>query len=160
MERFEQQGNFGVTDGTRTHDDWNHNPGLYQLSYGHRRDQQHDLLAEQKQDYSDVFISLPSTFFTSSKCFLTRVRDRCATSPSHAANDPRATRCNITRATTPLKPKLHHPRLRAPRRRLRAVAPALARTHQCRPSIAWGPTALDANRARPAPRDTTPTRDA
>ena len=25
----------GVTDGTRTHDDRNHNPGLYQLSYGH-----------------------------------------------------------------------------------------------------------------------------
>ena len=26
---------FGVADGTRTHDDRNHNPGLYQLSYGH-----------------------------------------------------------------------------------------------------------------------------
>ncbi len=26
---------FGVDDGTRTHDDWNHNPGLYQLSYTH-----------------------------------------------------------------------------------------------------------------------------
>ena len=25
----------GVADGTRTHDGWNHNPGLYQLSYGH-----------------------------------------------------------------------------------------------------------------------------
>jgi hypothetical protein len=25
----------GVADGTRTHDDRNHNPGLYQLSYGH-----------------------------------------------------------------------------------------------------------------------------
>ncbi len=25
----------GVNDGTRTHDDWNHNPGLYQLSYAH-----------------------------------------------------------------------------------------------------------------------------
>jgi hypothetical protein len=25
----------GVTDGTRTHDDQNHNLGLYQLSYGH-----------------------------------------------------------------------------------------------------------------------------
>ena len=25
----------GVDDGTRTHDDWNHNPGLYQLSYTH-----------------------------------------------------------------------------------------------------------------------------
>ena len=25
----------GVDDGTRTHDDWNHNPGLYQLSYAH-----------------------------------------------------------------------------------------------------------------------------
>jgi integrase len=25
----------GVDDGTRTHDDRNHNPGLYQLSYTH-----------------------------------------------------------------------------------------------------------------------------
>ncbi len=28
---------FGVDDGTRTHDNRNHNPGLYQLSYIHRR---------------------------------------------------------------------------------------------------------------------------
>src|ERR1700754_130990 len=26
---------YGVADGTRTHDDRNHNPGLYQLSYSH-----------------------------------------------------------------------------------------------------------------------------
>ena len=26
----------GVTDGIRTHDHRDHNPGLYQLSYGHR----------------------------------------------------------------------------------------------------------------------------
>ena len=25
----------GVADGTRTHDNRNHNPGLYQLSYSH-----------------------------------------------------------------------------------------------------------------------------
>jgi hypothetical protein len=25
----------GVADGTRTHDSRDHNPGLYQLSYGH-----------------------------------------------------------------------------------------------------------------------------
>ena len=25
----------GVDDGDRTRDDWNHNPGLYQLSYTH-----------------------------------------------------------------------------------------------------------------------------
>ncbi len=31
------KGNFGVADGTRTHDDQNHNLGLYQLSYSHRR---------------------------------------------------------------------------------------------------------------------------
>ncbi len=30
-------GLFGVADGTRTHDDQNHNLGLYQLSYSHRR---------------------------------------------------------------------------------------------------------------------------
>ena len=29
--------NSGVGDGTRTHDNRNHNPGLYQLSYGQRR---------------------------------------------------------------------------------------------------------------------------
>jgi hypothetical protein len=28
----------GVADGTRTHDDQNHNLGLYQLSYSHRRE--------------------------------------------------------------------------------------------------------------------------
>ena len=27
--------NNGVDDGTRTHDDRDHNPGLYQLSYAH-----------------------------------------------------------------------------------------------------------------------------
>ena len=27
--------NFGVADGIRTHDNRNHNPGLYQLSYSH-----------------------------------------------------------------------------------------------------------------------------
>ena len=26
---------FGVADGARTHDNRNHNPGLYQLSYDH-----------------------------------------------------------------------------------------------------------------------------
>ena len=29
---------FGVADGARTHDNRNHNPGLYQLSYSHHRD--------------------------------------------------------------------------------------------------------------------------
>ena len=29
---------YGVADGARTHDHWNHNPGLYQLSYSHRRE--------------------------------------------------------------------------------------------------------------------------
>ncbi len=27
----------GVDDGARTHDHWNHNPGLYQLSYAHQK---------------------------------------------------------------------------------------------------------------------------
>ena len=30
---------YGVADGTRTRDDRNHNPGLYQLSYSHRREE-------------------------------------------------------------------------------------------------------------------------
>jgi hypothetical protein len=29
--------NSGVADGARTHDNRNHNPGLYQLSYSHRK---------------------------------------------------------------------------------------------------------------------------
>ena len=29
--------NIGVADGARTHDNRNHNPGLYQLSYSHRK---------------------------------------------------------------------------------------------------------------------------
>ena len=29
--------NIGVADGARTHDNRNHNPGLYQLSYSHHR---------------------------------------------------------------------------------------------------------------------------
>ncbi len=32
----ENMGLDGVADGTRTHDDQNHNLGLYQLSYSHR----------------------------------------------------------------------------------------------------------------------------
>ena len=37
-----------MTDGARTHDNRNHNPGLYQLSYGHHRNLQIILLAKQK----------------------------------------------------------------------------------------------------------------
>lgn len=33
---------FGVTDGTRTHDDGNHNPGLCQLSYSHPKAHTYD----------------------------------------------------------------------------------------------------------------------
>ncbi len=33
----------GVTDGARTRDNRNHNPGLYQLSYGHRYRRRADL---------------------------------------------------------------------------------------------------------------------
>ena len=34
----------GVADGTRTRDNRNHNPGLYQLSYSHRRDQDSSMI--------------------------------------------------------------------------------------------------------------------
>jgi integrase len=34
--RRNRSGLLGVADGTRTHDDQNHNLGLYQLSYSHR----------------------------------------------------------------------------------------------------------------------------
>ena len=33
---------FGVADGARTHDNRNHNPGLYQLSYSHHRAQKYN----------------------------------------------------------------------------------------------------------------------
>ncbi len=32
------QSRHGVADGARTHDNRNHNPGLYQLSYSHHRE--------------------------------------------------------------------------------------------------------------------------
>ena len=35
----------GVADGTRTHDDQNHNLGLYQLSYSHRRAKKYNAAA-------------------------------------------------------------------------------------------------------------------
>ncbi len=35
----------GVADGTRTHDDQNHNLGLYQLSYSHRSAVRHYMVA-------------------------------------------------------------------------------------------------------------------
>ena len=34
-----------MADGTRTHDNWNHNPGLYQLSYSHHRNLFRSLLS-------------------------------------------------------------------------------------------------------------------
>ena len=35
----------GVADGARTHDNWNHNPGLYQLSYSHHCTAENEILA-------------------------------------------------------------------------------------------------------------------
>ena len=40
MDWCEPEAEDGVADGTRTHDDQNHNLGLYQLSYSHRRQSQ------------------------------------------------------------------------------------------------------------------------
>src|SRR5690606_606961 len=41
----------GVADGARTHDNRNHNPGLYQLSYSHHWCKNRTALAK-KKDYS------------------------------------------------------------------------------------------------------------
>ena len=41
---FRLKGEIGVTDGARTHDNRNHNPGLYQLSYSHHGRNFHTLL--------------------------------------------------------------------------------------------------------------------
>ena len=46
----------GVADGTRTHDDQNHNLGLYQLSYSHRRANEYSPLAWAIKLY---FVSVP-----------------------------------------------------------------------------------------------------
>lgn len=46
---------FGVADGTRTRDNRNHNPGLYQLSYSHRRDcLLSDVSISEDQDYTRI----------------------------------------------------------------------------------------------------------
>ncbi|ABF08866.1 hypothetical protein Rmet_1987 [Cupriavidus metallidurans CH34] len=46
-----------MADGTRTHDDRNHNPGLYQLSYSHRRDSSLPTLPlSEEQDYTCLLI--------------------------------------------------------------------------------------------------------
>ena len=41
---------YGVADGARTHDNRNHNPGLYQLSYSHHRDLIHTWPARQESN--------------------------------------------------------------------------------------------------------------
>jgi hypothetical protein len=41
--------NIGVADGARTHDNQNHNLGLYQLSYSHRRDRDYSGLPPGRQ---------------------------------------------------------------------------------------------------------------
>ena len=47
--------NFGVADGTRTRDNRNHNPGLYQLSYSHRSDvSPTDASISEEQDYTRI----------------------------------------------------------------------------------------------------------
>jgi hypothetical protein len=60
---------FGVADGTRTHDDRNHNPGLYQLSYSHHCPTVFSFVAAlsaasiKKQDYIHAISVLPSPLF-------------------------------------------------------------------------------------------------
>ena len=47
--KYNKEG-IGVADGARTHDNWNHNPGLYQLSYSHHRDFKTDWPARQESN--------------------------------------------------------------------------------------------------------------
>lgn len=60
MQNARQAGRFfvcgGVADGTRTHDHRNHNPGLYQLSYSHRRDIKYSLRLSTVQSQVLFFI--------------------------------------------------------------------------------------------------------
>ncbi|SPA24974.1 hypothetical protein CBM2637_A170308 [Cupriavidus taiwanensis] len=44
-----------MADGTRTHDDRNHNPGLYQLSYSHRRGHQRSADRRKTRLYKQIF---------------------------------------------------------------------------------------------------------
>src|SRR6267378_6344565 len=50
---------FGVADGILTHDNRNHNPGLYQLSYGHRRGR---IIAQGAQSFDRTSRSAASQF--------------------------------------------------------------------------------------------------
>ncbi len=77
----------GVNDGTRTHDDRNHNPGLYQLSYAHRIQNLHSIIptnpgkrcksptpewygAPDRTRTCNLRLSLPATAFAAlSSCF-------------------------------------------------------------------------------------------
>ncbi len=54
--------NLGVTDGARTHDNRNHNPGLYQLSYGHH--------CERKMILAHFFKGAPIAWSTPFGCLL------------------------------------------------------------------------------------------
>jgi hypothetical protein len=54
----------GVDDGTRTRDSRNHNPGLYQLSYVHRRTHEHDLGAPGRNRTCDPRLRRPVLYPT------------------------------------------------------------------------------------------------
>ncbi len=55
----------GVADGARTHDNRNHNPGLYQLSYSHRRELNYRprLLQRPAAEAASEVIDAPSTIW-------------------------------------------------------------------------------------------------
>ncbi len=60
-------GEFGVDDGTRTHDDRDHNPGLYQLSYAHHWFKLYAKYgAPGRTRTCNPRLSLPTTVFTAS----------------------------------------------------------------------------------------------
>ena len=145
------KGNFGVTDGTRTHDDWNHNPGLYQLSYGHRRDQQLDLLNRNK---------IIATFLLRCQALFSLLRNISSLSCTIDAPHRHLARRTLAGQARSLPQAITQQRTTPPRlarkMHLHATARAPLRRHRYPPSAASDPTAHDAIRVPPAHRDTGP----
>jgi hypothetical protein len=56
---------YGVADGTRTHDDQNHNLGLYQLSYSHRRAREYSRADQRAAGSAGFTVPVTCTFIRS-----------------------------------------------------------------------------------------------
>ena len=69
---------FGVGGGVRTHDHWNHNPALYQLSYTHREGSIQFIIST-----PPLFHNSSTRRFTSSDMRISPGQGRVKPSPGH-----------------------------------------------------------------------------